>query len=648
MTEGIPEYDELKVRIDAGQPGLFTVLAIGPDESTATGTFSIPFSTLELDNFVLRVGQPRTRRRAFHSSQMEHAKDFGKRLFEQLFSGDVGDVYLGARRVTDSRDRGLRVTLYMTDVPELMQLPWEFLYEPDGAFFLSQSIYTPLVRSLDLKTSPAPRPLTLPLRILGMASSPQGYQTLDADQERQKLEEALNALSAKGLVELTWLERATLSELERRMGAPDEIHVLHYIGHGTYDERTGAGVLLLENREGGPHEVTGEDLCAVLRDERSMRLVVLNSCEGARTSHVDPFSGVASSLVRCRMPAVVGMQVEITDDAAIIFSERFYTALAQGYPVDAALAYGRKAIFASGNDTEFGTPVLFLRAGEAQLFDVTGPTLHPPRERTEPPSGDCDFSVKLEQTPPQAARGTQVTWRLTVENSGDGKLQDLSVKGADGQAVSGAAELAQGQRHIFRWKAVADPAVSELLTVTARDPRGSFLSEQVTATVRIKSVRPQKRARTPRHTSKSAVRPDERTTRYISDGVLELWLHSAATQGQLTDAEAVAIAASARSYAPPLSADIPLGAVQEAFAVAVQEGRVTSKYADVILTSLANVGRIGPPPDFPIADYHLLPAKYLQTHLGDLTPAELRRVRDYEEQFKNRKTVLDAIAQKLA
>jgi hypothetical protein len=97
--------------------------------------------------------------------------------------------------------------------------------------------------------------------------------------------------------------------------------------------------------------------------------VVLNSCEGARASHVDPFSGAASSLVECGIPAVVGMQFEITDEAAITFAGRLYSALVQGFPIDAALAQSRKAIFAAGNDTEFGTPVLFLRTGDARLFE---------------------------------------------------------------------------------------------------------------------------------------------------------------------------------------------------------------------------------------------------------------------------------------
>ena len=67
---------------------------------------------------------------------------------------------------------------------------------------------------------------------------------------------------------------------------------------------------------------------------------------------------------------VSAMQFEISDEAAIAFSERFYTGLAQGLPVDAALAPARLAILAASREAEFGTPVLFLRAADARLFDL--------------------------------------------------------------------------------------------------------------------------------------------------------------------------------------------------------------------------------------------------------------------------------------
>ena len=135
---------------------------------------------------------------------------------------------------------------------------------------------------------------------------------------------------------------------------------------------------------------------------------MLNSCEGARTSHVDPFSGVASSLLRCGLPAVVGMQAEITDEAAITFSERLYTALAQGFPIDAALTQARKAIFAAGSDVEFGTPVLFLRGDSAQLFEVDGaelleelPVIAPEPEPEAQPEPEPKPELKPEPEPPE-------------------------------------------------------------------------------------------------------------------------------------------------------------------------------------------------------------------------------------------------------
>lgn len=249
-----------------------------------------------------------------------------------------------------------------------MRLPWEFLYKRPR--FIAQSTWTPVVRALDVDSAMHPQKLRLPLRILAMVSSPSGYPELDAEAERRNLERALAGLRAAGLVEVTWLDRATLGELGRRIAEPDEVHVLHYIGHGAYDEATESGVLVLETPQGRAHDVSGEEIGAMLQDETSLRLVVLNACEGARSSHVDPFSGVATSLVHFDIPAVIGMQFEITDDAAIAFSESLYTGLARGMPIDAALAPARRAIIGAMVATEFGTPVLFLRDGDARLFDV--------------------------------------------------------------------------------------------------------------------------------------------------------------------------------------------------------------------------------------------------------------------------------------
>ena len=183
------------------------------------------------------------------------------------------------------------------------------------------------------------------------------------------------------------LEAATLTALQRKLrrGA---YHIFHFIGHGEFDEAAQDGVLLLEEEETGRgRPVTGQDLGVLLRDHRPLRLVILNACEGARASRTDPFAGTAQSIVQQGIPAVIAMQFEISDNAAIAFSHEFYGALVDGYPVDAALAEARKGIYAKATDLEWGTPVLYLRAPDGYIFNLM--TTGWPKRPTAKVRGRC-------------------------------------------------------------------------------------------------------------------------------------------------------------------------------------------------------------------------------------------------------------------
>ena len=111
---------------------------------------------------------------------------------------------------------GMRISLALTGTPELMHVPWEYLY--DDPAFLSISTWTPVVRYLDLATTRRPLSVEPPLRILGMVSSPADLARLDVGQERAKVEESLAGLVEHGAVEIDWLEQPTLQALQR--GAP--------------------------------------------------------------------------------------------------------------------------------------------------------------------------------------------------------------------------------------------------------------------------------------------------------------------------------------------------------------------------------------------------------------------------------------------
>lgn len=401
MDSGAERYDTLRIRVDRGAAGEYHTLAMAPDGRTVRGSFRMPMSDDELEVFVRKVGLVRKRRGA-SDDRLNAIKATGAALFDALFSDQIADAYNAARAAALDGDRGLRISLGFSGAPELLRLPWELLY--NRRRFLASSKDTPVVRTLDVDSRVRPYPVRLPLRVLGIVSSPVGYDELDALTERENLEAALAPLQREGLVELIWLERPTLQALGRRISEPDEIHIIHYIGHGAYDEATEAGILVLERSDGRADEVGGDRLGAMLQDERSLRLVVLNSCEGARTSLVDPFSGTATSLIEFDIPAVIGMQFEITDHAAIAFSDALYRGLAQGMPVDAAVAPARRAIMAI-REAEFGTPVLFLRDGDAHLFDIEVPSVRPHQKVTPRPDGDRGGAAPDRKSPRTAATG---------------------------------------------------------------------------------------------------------------------------------------------------------------------------------------------------------------------------------------------------
>lgn len=72
------------------------------------------------------------------------------------------------------------------------------------------------------------------------------------------------------------------------------------------------------------------------------------------------------------------------------------------------------------------------------------------------------------------------------------------------------------------------------------------------------------------------------------------------------------------------------------------------KAADPLLAQADRARRaVGVGPAFPITGYDNLTAAQVATRLETLTPAELRKVRDYEKRRANRKTVVDAIEERL-
>ena len=347
----------------------------------ASVEFDALFSPLELENFVLRMGRPQRGMRRIDSSEMGAIKNFGTRLFRTVFNDDVYACYLRSIDSVRYQNKGLRIRLRI-NVPEFHDLPWEYLYNPQFDQFLALSKDTPIIRYIELPYTTQALPIKTPMKILVMISSPEGFPPLDVEEEWKRLNGALQPLIDRNQVILERLESPTLSALQQQLRR-DRVHIFHFIGHGKYFEHQQDGLLLLEDENHRGRPTSGQHLGAILHDHHTLRLVVLNACEGARTSAEDPYTGVAQTLVRQGIPAVLAMQFEIFENAAITLAQEFYSAIADGYPVDAALSEARKAIFASNNDVEWGTPVLFMRIPNGVLFRPETPAEKTARIKAE-------------------------------------------------------------------------------------------------------------------------------------------------------------------------------------------------------------------------------------------------------------------------
>ena len=169
-----------------------------------------------------------------------------------------------------------------------------------------------------------------PLKILFLAS--EGGMGLDVKGEFKKIKAAVEAAKYANSISLSSKFDLTAEDMFESLDeqAP---HVMHFSG------RMDGGAILLESNEGGLTAVKEAALKGLLRALKdNIRLVVLNTCKSL---------GCARSISKV-IDCVIGIKGDISDEDAIWFSETFYSGLASGRSVKAALERARAALSLRG------------------------------------------------------------------------------------------------------------------------------------------------------------------------------------------------------------------------------------------------------------------------------------------------------------
>ncbi|MCB0034525.1 MAG: CHAT domain-containing protein [Anaerolineales bacterium] len=324
----------------------------------------------------------------------------GRQLADHLLpEGDIREMFAAVfKRVKADKeaDMGVRLRLIIAD-HELKTWPWEYVYfdpqngPPSLAGFLALDGRVSIIRHEPLNF---PHPQVTPqdptadiqnLRMVLVSAMPDNAPVLELDRELTNIKQALDNFNVDGVsLAVQEIKDATVRDLMR---LEKGTYIFHFAGHGKDEvkedqaladgtvKHEGTLLLLAEGTRKASH-YRARQLAKDL-DYAGVRLAVLGACQsGTRTARY-PWDSVAGALTAEGIPAVLAMQYEVEDKAAIAFNEAFYTALAAGLSLDEALFLGRRATIVdltsdprpdAAVPLEWGVPVLYSRLPDGRLF----------------------------------------------------------------------------------------------------------------------------------------------------------------------------------------------------------------------------------------------------------------------------------------
>jgi hypothetical protein len=351
-----PQYENFDINITKQAENNFTIQAryARGGEATAKGV-ALPLTTPEFTNLLGTL--------ATLSGNLAQAKAAGALMREQLLPAKIWTLFVNSLTSAKNDGKQLRLRLRI-EPPEIGMLPWEYAYDEEFKF-LAMRRDVPVVRYIEMSFIPEEILAPRPTRILLAGASPKGWDAIDVEGEAERIRTELQSLVDKGDIQIKLVSKLTWDSLQFHLN-DFEPHVLHFIGHGSFDVPSGNGAIVLEDEVGDAHEVHPEPFANLIRGS-GVKVVILNACKTAAQGRTEAFMGIAPALVQAEIPAVIAMQFAIPQKTALRFAKQLYTFLAMGRPLDRAITETRINI--SGYDPVFwAIPVLFMRSPDGVIW----------------------------------------------------------------------------------------------------------------------------------------------------------------------------------------------------------------------------------------------------------------------------------------
>jgi hypothetical protein len=177
---------------------------------------------------------------------------------------------------------------------------------------------------------------------------------VDVESERVAVEQAVHEMREGGFLHLVVEDIVTPKRVERLL---DDFkpHIVHYVGHGVYDQTNG-GMLLWEDDQGNVLPLSASRIASLLRS-RNLHAVVLHGCETAKGNARAEGQSLADTLVQEGLPAVLAQQANFTYESSPLASHMWYQALVSGQSMAQALLSVRQALI-KADRPDWAVPIL--------------------------------------------------------------------------------------------------------------------------------------------------------------------------------------------------------------------------------------------------------------------------------------------------